>query len=342
LRISLSQQELVIAYEDDYIIVVDKPSGVLCASNYPDVPSLARTVFDRHHHTATATTTGHDDTNDDSRPATMDQMVVHRLGVDTSGLVVLAKTVVAVRGMNAAFRTRKVTRQYEALVCGHMGVCGGGDGGASYGTATASQQQTAPAAAASEDEGLINLPLMRDYEHPPYMRVSTDEHQRYLLSLDSNIVGRKLLEAPKVATTHYLVLAREYLVPTTATLPLSTTTDVMNEQQQQQPPPLLLPVTRLLLTSITGRTHQLNVHCAARGHPMVGDTVYGWQGQAAPYGGLPRAVLPPDAVSDAMQQAIFSSVTAARKQGVCVHARLLRFRHPVTKQLVECTSPAPF
>lgn len=246
---------------------------MLCVSNDHDIPSLAKVVFDRCHET--------------SDLKTADQTIVHRLGADTSGLVVLAKTSEAVRGMNMLFRTRKITRQYEALVCGHI----------------------------KQDEGLISLPLMRDYEHPPYMRVSTDEHQRNLLDLDPEIVGRKLLEAPKSAMTHYQVIARETLG---------------NEQ---------LPVTRITLTSITGRTHQLNVHCAASGHPIVRDTVYGWQGEAAPFRGLDESSLPEDRASVDLQQKIFN---AAPMNNVCVHAKLIRFRHPVTKEQIECTSKPPF
>lgn len=216
-------------------------------------------------------------------------MVVHRLGMDTSGLVVFTKTMEALREMNTLFRTRKVTRQYEALVCGHL----------------------------TDNEGLISLPLMRDYEHPPYMRVSTDDHQRHLLTLDPDIVGRKLLEAPKAATTHYQVLSREYL----------------NDD---------LPVTRLTLTSVSGRTHQLNVHCAASGHPIVQDTVYGWQGRAASYGGLRQDELPASAQKCPNEvQAAIAQATAG--QNMCVHAKLIRFRHPVKKEeTVEFSSKPPF
>jgi 23S rRNA-/tRNA-specific pseudouridylate synthase len=47
-------------------------------------------------------------------------MVLHRLGINTSGLLVFAKTSDANRGMSALFRTRNVYRQYEALVAGHV------------------------------------------------------------------------------------------------------------------------------------------------------------------------------------------------------------------------------
>jgi tRNA pseudouridine32 synthase/23S rRNA pseudouridine746 synthase len=42
--------------------------------------------------------------------------------------------------------------------------------------------------------------------------------------------------------------------------------------------------TWLALEPVTGRTHQLRVHCAARGFPIVGDTIYG---NSPRVGGLP-------------------------------------------------------
>ena len=107
-------------------------------------------------------------------------MVVHRLGMDTSGLVVFARTEAALRGMNTLFRTRKVTRSYEALVCGSI-----------------------------DESGDIDLPLMRDYEFPPYMRVSTDEHQRALMGLSPEDVSKKILERPKESLTKYEVVGKE-------------------------------------------------------------------------------------------------------------------------------------
>lgn len=266
-------------HEDEYIIVVDKPSGTLTVPSEDGIPSLAQTVFDKC-------------SSDGSLGlARWDQMVVHRLGMDTSGLVVFAKTIEAVRGMNALFRTRKISRQYEALLAGHI----------------------------TKDHGLINLPIMRDYEHPPYMRISTEEHQAALVDLDPNIVGKKLLEAPKECLTHYQVISR----------------DKLNDDDE-------LPVTRVMLTSISGRTHQLNVHCAAFGHPIVGDKVYGLGGEAAPNGGLDDDALAntaPDCASADLQQRISA---ASAGMNVCVHAKTVKFLHPVLKEDCEFNSPAPF
>jgi tRNA pseudouridine32 synthase / 23S rRNA pseudouridine746 synthase len=212
---------LKIVHEDADIIVVDKPAGILCIPSEPGVPSLAETVFDHVRQQQQQNNgTGADPLD---RVTSMDQMVVHRLGFDTAGLLVFAKTIPAVRTMNALFRTRKITRQYEVLVAGHV-------------VAVVTTSDNHPQH--SSDSGLINLPLMRCYEHPPYMRISTDPHQQNLLQLDAAVVGKKLLEAPKQSLTHYQVVSREF----------------WKDRDD-------LPVTRMTLTSMTGRTHQLNVHC---------------------------------------------------------------------------------
>ena len=253
---------------------VDKPSGVLCVPSEEGIPTLAQAVFQHVKHTQ----------------STLDKMVVYRLGMDTSGLVIFAKTMESLRGLNTLFRTRQITRTYEVLVCGHV----------------------------TNDSGTIDMPLMRDYEHPPFMRVSTDQHQKALLELDASIVGKKLLEPPKPSQTKYQVLSRETLLDTD------------------------LPVTRLLLTSVTGRTHQLNVHCAAFGHPIVGDKVYGYEGDAAPNGGLDQQTSSQSEEGTACVE--LQKEIAARSQGrnMCVHARSLSFQHPVKDTPLSFDSPAPF
>jgi 23S rRNA-/tRNA-specific pseudouridylate synthase len=239
-----------------------------------DYPSLAQAVFD---------SVGAD-------LPSADHMIVHRLGMDTSGLIVLAKNKAAVRDMNSVFRERQVERQYEALVAGHV----------------------------EKEEGLISLPVMRDYEFPPYVRISTDEHQGALLGLDAEDVGKKILEGPKESITKYQVVSRE-------------------EYNGQ-------PVTRVALTSISGRYHQLNVHMAAFGHPIVGDTVYGINGDAVAKGGLTAAELEflapnPNRVSDDVLAAI---AEAASDMPACVHAKSIKFRHPVSAETVEYSTESPF
>lgn len=269
----LTKEEVNIVYDDRYIIVVDKPSGVLCVSNDESIPSLCKTVYGMIENPA----------------IDMSQMVVHRLGMDTSGLIVFCKTMKAVKGMNRLFRMRQVSKEYEALVCGSF----------------------------PEDEGVISMPLMRDYEMPPYMRVSTDAHQLALAYLDDpEALPKKFLEPPKPCLTKYTVLGRETIEG--------------------------LDVTRVSLSSVTGRTHQLNVHLAAFGHPIVADAVYGVNGVALPNGGLTEDDMirdrPHRATLELQQQ--IASVT--KDWNMCIHATLLTFKHPVTKTDLSIRSPAPF
>jgi 23S rRNA pseudouridine1911/1915/1917 synthase len=69
--------------------------------------------------------------------------------------------------------------------------------------------------------------------------------------------------------------------------------------------------TELSLRLETGRTHQIRVHMAHIGHPILGDTVYGSK-KAVP--GL---------------------------TGQCLHAVGLRFIHPRSGELVELSCPLP-
>lgn len=163
------------------------------------------------------------------------------------------------------------------------------------------------------DEGEINLPLMRDYEFPPYMRVSTDEHQRALIGFGFGDVGKKILESPKDSVTKYEVITRE---------------DMAGND-----------VTRILLTSISGRTHQLNVHCAAIGHLIVGESIHGLCGEAAPNGGMDESELPEDKASMDLQKAI---AEACAGKAMCVHAKSISFRHPVRKEHLSLDCDAPF
>ena len=69
--------------------------------------------------------------------------------------------------------------------------------------------------------------------------------------------------------------------------------------------------TRVRLMPLTGRSHQLRVHMAEMGHPILGDPLYA-SGAAADF---PRLML---------------------------HAESLRFKHPETGVSMNFSAPAPF
>jgi tRNA pseudouridine32 synthase/23S rRNA pseudouridine746 synthase len=71
-------------------------------------------------------------------------------------------------------------------------------------------------------------------------------------------------------------------------------------------------LSRVLLSPVTGRSHQLRVHLLSLGHPIIGDTLYG------------------DAANIAL---------SAR---LCLHAAAIEFCHPVTGKLLQFTAEAVF
>jgi 23S rRNA pseudouridine1911/1915/1917 synthase len=98
---------LVVVYEDDDIVVVDKPPGV-AAHPTPgwNGPTVLQGLLAAGHTIATS-------------GAAERQGIVHRLDATTSGLMVLAKSERAYSALKRAFREREVDKTYHALVQGH-------------------------------------------------------------------------------------------------------------------------------------------------------------------------------------------------------------------------------
>ena len=100
-----SDFELDILYEDDDIIVINKPRGVVM---YPSAGNKTGTLVQNilgHTHLSAL--------GGDVRPG-----VVHRLDKDTSGAMVFAKSDVAFRGLVKIFSAHDLTRKYIAFVWG--------------------------------------------------------------------------------------------------------------------------------------------------------------------------------------------------------------------------------
>ena len=114
---------LPVLFVDDALLVVDKPAGLL------SVPGR----LDQHKDSMILRL-------QDVYP---DALTVHRLDMDTSGLLVYARGAANHRALSKAFEVRKVLKTYEALVWG------------------------APEAS----KGKIELPLMRDWPNRPKQKV---------------------------------------------------------------------------------------------------------------------------------------------------------------------------
>lgn len=211
--------ELDIVHVDDSLLVLNKPAGLLAVPGRgPDkADCLAARAQARY----------------------PDARVVHRLDMDTSGLMVMARGGAAQRALSRAFAVRAVGKRYLAVVGGRL---------------------PAPV----EAWGVIDLPLVCDWPNRPRQIVD-------------HALGKPSLTRWRAASY-----------------------DAASD------------TTRVELEPVTGRSHQLRVHLAALGHPILGDPLY-----------APTALL-------------------VRAPRLLLHAWRLAFAHPASGETLEFERAARF
>jgi 23S rRNA pseudouridine1911/1915/1917 synthase len=219
---------LVLVHEDRHIFVVNKPAGLVVhpGAGNPD-STLQNALLSLDPKLARLPRAG----------------IVHRLDKDTSGLLVVARTLAAHTALVRMLEERDIHREYEAICRGVM---------------TAG--------------GTVDAPIDR---HP------TDR------------VRMAVRQGGRESVTHYRVIKR------------------------------FRAHTHVRVHLETGRTHQIRVHLAHAGFPIIGDRVYG--GRLA----LPRGA------GEALREALRNFPRQA------LHAARLEFAHPVTGKPVDCAAPLP-
>jgi len=100
---------LVVAYEDDHLIIIDKPAGLVV---HPAAGNLDGTLVNALLHHCAGKLSG---IGGVARPG-----IVHRIDKDTSGLLVVAKDDVAHEGLAKQFKDHSIDRRYLAIAAGRV------------------------------------------------------------------------------------------------------------------------------------------------------------------------------------------------------------------------------
>ena len=101
--------KLEIVYEDDDLLVIDKPAGIIM---HPGAGNYDETIVNAlmHYSKDSLSTIG-----DELRPG-----IVHRIDKDTSGLIVIAKNNITHEDLSLQFSEHTITRVYQLLIWGKL------------------------------------------------------------------------------------------------------------------------------------------------------------------------------------------------------------------------------
>ena len=235
------EEELEIVFEDEWLLVVNKPAGML------SVPGKAEDRDSVYHRLKK------------KYPEATGPMIVHRLDMATSGLLLVAKTKEVHQDLQAQFANRSIKKRYVAVLDGAIIKTEKetkpiAEKAILLAKETVSTKKTAKAERTG-NTGRIELPLCLNPLDRPRQMVSS--------------------EHGKGAITEYQIISESEKNTSESENTFNESNRIdesersINESRKY---------TRIVFYPLTGRTHQLRVHAAhpeGLGCPILGDELYG-------------------------------------------------------------------
>ena len=235
------EEELEIVFEDEWLLVVNKPAGML------SVPGKAEDRDSVYHRLKK------------KYPEATGPMIVHRLDMATSGLLLVAKTKEVHQDLQAQFANRSIKKRYVAVLDGAI---------------IKTEKETKPIA---EKAILIAKETVLTKKTAKAERTGNTGRIELPLCLNPLDRPRQMVssEHGKKAITEYQIISESERITSESENTFNESNRIdesersINESRKY---------TRIIFYPLTGRTHQLRVHAAhpeGLGCPILGDELYG-------------------------------------------------------------------
>jgi len=191
--------DLVIPYEDEHVIVIDKPAGLVV---HPAAGNLDGTLVNALLHHCAGHLSG---IGGVARPG-----IVHRIDKDTSGLMIAAKTDVAHEGLSAQFARHSIDRRYRAIMAG-IPAAGSGTVDAPLARSSFDRKKVAIVAEGRGKRSITHWRLITALSHAALVECRLETGRTHQVRVHMASIGHALLGDPVYGPTrseHRALLGR--------------------------------------------------------------------------------------------------------------------------------------